>query len=485
MRAVLVSATTMLLSAILFFAQETPTTNQSPLAFTHVTVIDATGAPAQPDMTVVVSGNRITAVGNAGRVTIPRYAQVTNAKNQYLIPGLWDMHTHAFIRSRKSFPLYVMYLFLANGVTGIRDMGSPGVRDDFGDFPYMQDVEWRQAIEEGAIVGPRFNLSLTIVNGLRATGYPRAWATVADAAQAREEVIFLKKLGADFIKVYDNLSRDSYYAIADEAKKQGIPFAGHVPILISGAEASDAGQWSLEHNYGVLLGCSSEEKELMEKEDELFGTGKGTMRGELPLEDVKTLVNSYNEDKAASLFAKFVKNHTFVTPTIVRGSATPVPMSDPRVVKYFSPALRAFVYPSRRRPPNPEVLETRELMYQYTLRLVGAMQRAGVKLLAGTDNSFFGSGVHDELAELVKAGLTPMEALQTATRNPAEYLGKLDSMGTIEKGKLADLVLLDANPLESIENVRKISTVVVNGRLLDRKALDRLLAQVETAANNQ
>jgi imidazolonepropionase-like amidohydrolase len=123
-------------------------------------------------------------------------------------------------------------------------------------------------------------------------------------------------------------------------------------------------------------------------------------------------------------------------------------------------------------------------MYQYHLHIVGAMQRAGVKMLAGTDNSFFGSGVHDELGQLVKAGLTPMEALQTATRNPAEYLNKLDSMGTIEKGKSADLVLLDANPLESIENARKISAVVINGRLLDRKTLDGLLAQVEDAATS-
>src|SRR4029077_16434990 len=110
----------------------------------------------------------------------------------------------------------------------------------------------------------------------------------------------------------------------------------------------------------------------------------------------------------------------------------------------------------------------------------GAMRRSGVKMLAGTDSSFFGSAVHDELAEFVKAGLTPMQALQTATKNAAEYFGKLDSMGTVEKGKLADLVLLDANPLEAIGNVRKISSVVVNGRLLDRKALDGLLAQVES-----
>ena len=480
MKATLGLLSLIFLASPLVFAQEGPTTEQRPLAFTHATVIDATGAPAKPDMTVVVSGNHITAVGKTTQVAIPPNALVTNAQHQFLIPGLWEMHTHAFIRSRKSFPLYVMYLFIANGVTGIRDMGSAGERDDFGDFPYLQDLEWRQAIEEGAILGPRLNLSLTIVNGPHVPGYPRDWAAVADAKQAREEVIFLKKLGADLIKVYDQLPRDAYFAIADESRRQGLPFAGHVPILVSAAEASDAGQRSLEHDYAVLFGCSTKEKELMQKEEELYGAGKPLMRGILSLEDVKTLVNTYSEDKAASLFAKFVKNDTYVTPSLVRASVDRVPISDPRVVKFFSPALREYSYPPSSKAPDPEVIEAQRLMYQYHLRLVGAMQRSGVKMLVGTDSSFFGSAVHDELAEFVKAGLTPMQALQTATINPARYLGKADSMGTVEKGKLADLVLLDANPLEAIDNVRKISAVVANGRLLDRKALDRLLAQVES-----
>jgi len=483
-RVALGSLSLILLWTLPVLAQEGPSTDPRPLVFTHVTVIDATGAPPQPNMTVVISGSQITAIGKAGKVTIPPNARVMDANNKFMIPGLWDMHTHAFIRSRKSFPLYVMYLFLANGVTGIRDMGSMGARDDFGDYPYVQDLEWRQAIEAGALIGPRLNLSLTVVNGPRVQGYPRSWATVADAAEARQEVISLKQLGADFIKVYDQLSRDAYYAIAGEAKKQGLPFSGHVPILISASEASDAGQESLEHDYGVLFGCSSKESEFMAEEEKLYGTGVGRLRGILPLEDVKALVASYSDEKTASLFAKFVRNGTFVTPTLVRASVDRVPETDPRVVKYFSPALREFSYPPSAKPPGPEVREAQELMYQYHVRIVGAMQHAGVKMLAGTDNSFFGSGVHDELEQLVKAGLTPMEALQTATRNSAEYLNKLGSLGTVEKGKLADLVLLDANPLESIENARRISAVVVNGRFLDRNTLDRLLAQVEAAANN-
>jgi hypothetical protein len=464
-------------------AQEAPPADQRPLAFTHVTVIDATGTPAKPDMTVVVSTNRITSIGKTGQVTLPANVHVIDATHKFMIPGLWEMHTHAFIRSRKSFPLYLMYLFVAYGVTGIRDMGSPGLPDDFGDYPYLQDVQWRQAINEGAIIGPHLNLSLTVVNGPLVPGYPRAWAPVADAAQARDEVDYLKKLGADSIKEYDQLSRDAYFALADEAKKQGLPFAGHIPILVSAAEASDAGQRSLEHDYGVLFGCSSKEKEFMQKEEELYGSGKASMRGILRLDDVKALVNSYDEEKATRLFAKFVKNDTFVTPSLVRASVDRIPVTDPRVVKYFSPALREFAYPAHPREANPETVEAQKLMYQYHMRIVEAMQRAGVKMLVGTDSSFFGSAVHDEMAEMMKAGLTPMQALQTATKNAADYLGKSDSLGTVEKGKMADLVILDSNPLDSISNTEKISAVVLNGNLLDRKMLDRLLAQVESASH--
>ena len=479
----LASCVSIFVFSTLCFAQEAPPADQRPLAFTHVTVIDATGAPAKPDMTVVVSKNRITSIGKAGQVAVPANARVIDETHKYMIPGLWEMHTHAFIRSRKSFPLYVMYLFVAYGVTGIRDMGSPGVPDDFGDYPYVQDVQWRQAIDAGAIIGPHLNLALTVVNGPHVPGYPRYWAPVSDAAQAREEVIYLKKLGADSIKEYDQLSRDAYFALADEAKKQGIPLAGHVPILVSVAEASDAGQRSLEHDYGVLFGCSSKEAEFVQKEEALYGSGKPAMRGILRLDDVKALVNSYDEGKAASLFGKFVKNDTFVTPSLVRASVDRIPETDPRVVKYFSPALREYSYPAHPREPNPEVVEAQKLMYQYHLRLVAAMQRGGVKMLVGTDSSFFGSAVHDEMVEMVKAGLTPMQALQTATKNAADYLGKLDSLGTVEKGKSADLVLLDANPLQSISNTEKISAVVLNGNLLDRKMLDHLLAQVESASH--
>src|SRR5437667_3674468 len=210
MRAALGSLPLILLSSALVVGQAQPGGGQRPLAFTHVTVIDATGSPAQPDMTVVVTGDRISALGKFAAVAIPAAAQVIETRGKFMIPGLQEMHTHVFIRARKSFPLYTLYLFLAHGVTGVRDFGSTGVKDDFGDYPFRQDVEWRQAVAAGNILGPRINMSLTVVNGPRVDGYPRSWLTVANAAEARETDRFLKDQAADFIKEYDELSRDSY-----------------------------------------------------------------------------------------------------------------------------------------------------------------------------------------------------------------------------------------------------------------------------------
>jgi imidazolonepropionase-like amidohydrolase len=482
MRAALGLISLIVLSSVLLFGQAPSGGGQRPIAFGHVTVIDATGSPAQPDMTVVVTGDRITALGKFGSVRIPANAQIKDARGRFMIPGLQEMHTHVFIRERKSFPLYSLYLFIAHGVTGIRDFGSTGVKDDFGDYPFRQDTEWRQAVSAGSILGPRINMSLTVVNGPKVAGYPRTWLTVSNAAEAREMVRFLKDQGADFIKEYDELSPDSYFALVDEAKKQGIPVAGHVPTSVSAAEASDAGQRSLEHNYGVPSGCSSKEAEIMQKETALWGPGKPAMRGILPVDDVKAMIGSYDEAKCKALFAKFVRNNTFVDPSMLRARGGGVQASDPRVVKWFSPALREYSYPASRptNPQNPAVAEARRLAYGYHSRLVKEMQRSGVKMLVGTDDSFFGTSLHEELVEFVKAGLTPMEALQIATKNAAEYYGKLDTFGTVEKGKVADLVLLDANPLESIENTQKISAVVVGGHLLERSELDQLLTLVES-----
>jgi hypothetical protein len=249
---------------------------------------------------------------------------------------------------------------------------------------------------------------------------------------------------------------------------------------VSAAEVSNARQRSIEHTYGVLIPCSSKEEELGKILMELVPTYHAR---------AKLYANvDYNEQIAKELFAHFVKNNTFVCPTLVVWSELVFRdekdlLNDPRLKYVRSDRLEMWDRMSRK---IVEVKAELNTLCQKGLDIVGKMRRAGVDLLPGTDTGmpycFHGFGLHDELELFVQAGLSPMEALRSATYNPAKFFGKLDSMGTIEQGKVADLVLLEANPLEDISNTQKIAAVVVDGRFFQKEALQKMLAQVEAMA---
>jgi imidazolonepropionase-like amidohydrolase len=447
-----------------------------PLVFTHVTIIDATGAPAQSDRTVVIRGDRITEIDKSGTVHAPAGAHVVDATGKFLIPGLWDMHVHWLHKD-------YLPLFIANGVTGIRIMwGAP------------LHHQWRREIAQGTLLGPRLAIASPIVDGPKPI-WPGSTA-VGTAAEGRQAVIQSKQDGADFIKVYSRLPRDAYFAIADEAKKQGIPFAGHVPSAVSVIEASDAGQKSIEHLTGVLNACSTREEELRKAGEEAWANtppgqafpSRASLR---PLS--RQTLETFSPEKANALFTHLARNHTWQCPTLTvqRNMAfiqDPAVRNDPRV-RYMPPEIVSGWDPAgdfRLNDRTEEDYELARASYRKLKELIGPMRRAGVDFLAGTDvinpYCFPGFSLHDELTLLVEAGLSPMEALQAATLNPARYLGQDKDLGTIEKGKIADLVLLDASPLEDIANTRKIDAVVVSGKLHPKADLQKMLADIEALA---
>ena len=463
---------------VLLLAQPKQSNPPKPLILTHVTVIDATGAPASSDMTVIIIGDRITEIGKTRQVRLPKDAQVVDGTGKFLIPGLWDMHVHWYLKE-------YLPLFIANGVTGARLMWG---------MPMHQ--QWRKAIESGSLRGPRLVIASPIVDGPNPV-----WAgsvSVRDDGEARQAVTKARLDGADFIKVYSRLTKEAYLAIADETKKQAISFAGHVPQSITVAEASDAGQKSIEHLTGILTACSSREEELRKQTE---AAGSKLPQGQIPnpatLRQVNRLVlETFSPEKAAALFARFKRNQTWQCPTltVLRSTAflnDPNFRNDPRL-KYLPSSMsnqwdptKDFRFKSR----TAEDFELARLVFKKQLEVVGPMRRAGVEFLAGTDvlnpYCFPGFSLHDELVLLVSAGLTPMEALQAATLNPARFLGKESELGTVEKGKLADLVLLDANPLEDIHNTQKINAVMVRGKLIPSAELQRMLATIEAAANRK
>jgi imidazolonepropionase-like amidohydrolase len=452
------------------------------VVITDVTVIDATGAPPLPHTTVVIEGERITEIRPASTAQNPKRAQVVDGAGRFLIPGLWDAHVHTFVSPWQ--PDHHLPLFVANGVTGIRDMG--------GAFPVSAIDEIRAAIASGERVGPR------IVAGVMVDGPSPVWPVaeaVGTAEEGRQAVATIAAAGADFVKVYTLLPREAFLAITEAAHMAGFPFAGHVPIAVTAAEASDLGQHSIEHYSDSLLPyCSTAEaEELTELRAAAAGPDPVQAYAAIFITSLPRLLATIEPEKVEALAARFVANQTWFTPTLIVGrnaalGGDPVLTADPRLQSM--PAEVVASWNPQGTTPSPQRtaddLAIGEQLMETGAVMTLSMQRAGVALMAGTDVGLPyllpGFSLHDELALLVEAGLSPLEALQTATRNPAQAMGLGDEVGTIEVSKVAGLVLLDADPLAEITNTTGIAAVVANGRLLERPELHGLLQAAGPAA---
>ena len=470
-----------LLLALVVVCAGAPAKAQSALVLTHVTVIDTVAGVARPDQTVVISAGKIAAVGGAHTVRAPKSARILDASGKFLIPGLWDMHVH--IAGISADPAWsknvILPELLAYGITGVRDMG--------GDLDAL--LAWRRDIEAGTLTGPHIVTGgpMLIPRGKKnAEQYP-----VANADEARAAVKELKQRGADFIKIIGLPSREAFFAVADEAKKQELPFVGHVPAVITAAEASDAGMRSIEHIVysGLALDCSSREAELRE----VIAQARAKRDAKVSAQALVDAADSFNAEKAAALWTRFKKNGTWVVPTLASISVqtgsklTPEQQAqDPRLD--FVPELLRKQWD----PKSPDNQADAGTLAWWTRqfandeKLTREMRQAGVAMLAGSDSLdrfvFPGSSLHEELNLLQKNGFTPIASLQSATRDAARFLGREKDYGAVAVGAHADLVLLEANPLDDIANTSKISGVIRAGVLLDRASLDTLLTQAKAAA---
>ena len=410
------------------------------LAITHVTVINTTG-PIVRDATVVISDGRIASIGSAGP---PPSAEIVDGRGKFVIPGLWDMHVHLSWSTSSALPVFV-----ANGVTTVRDMGSTlGEIDD-----------WRTRIAAGLLTGPRIFRVGPILNGQSFNKYQMV---PGNPDETRGVARALKYIGVDFIKVHRRLPRESYFALIDEAKKLGISVVGHIPMTVTPEEASNAGQATIEHAETLFEGT--------------FSTAHKD-------EDLAQAVHRFRESgDAERLFAVFVKNHTIFDPTLAAwtSATTDQSRSDPHM-KYVAASNRNAITSI-----TPEQQQKYREVFAEFLNVVRIAHRSGVTIVTGTDTAAWripGFSLHEELAQLVQCGLTPLEALQAATITPAKAAGKADDLGSIDVGKIADLVLLDADPLEDIHNTNNIEAVIISGRLMRRADLDALLRLAETLAS--
>ncbi|GIH08498.1 amidohydrolase [Rhizocola hellebori] len=442
-----------------------PLRNDDLLVLAGATVIDGTGSPPRPDTTIVVAGDRLAWIGHHSQMPP---AEVVDVRGKFIIPGLWDMHTHDGLNDRITLALHI-----ANGVTSVREMWG---------MPQTHAV--RQRIERGQLLGPRFTIASNLIDGAQSVWAPRATEAVS-AADGRAAVRAAKLANADFIKVYSYLGQEAFYALADEAGRLGLPFAGHQPIRLPVRDVVTAGMRSFEHLFSMPTATSVHETRILQRLND-YHSSRANPGGlfDLMYEAEVEASLAHDPSKAAALYDLMAHKNCWQTPTLTvrRVSSVPADMlrDDPRL-KYIDNATRQWWTASLNRAAPPPAFT------RFRMDMVAAMERAGVGILGGTDapNPFVfpGFAAHDELELLVQAGLSPARALRTMTADAARFQGLQTTMGTVETNKVADLLVLDANPLTDIRNTQRIHAIVTRGKLITAQQRAKILAQVQEAAN--
>lgn len=462
------------------------------VALQGVTIVDLANGRLEPGQTVVWDRSRIVTAGPSASVRVPPDAKLIPGEGRFLMPGLWDMHVHLMfdIDAPKISEEQVLPLFIANGVTAVRDMSDVD-SDDYRRSAIPIKRRWDAEARAGLRTGPRIVAMGTFaVDGpgsIPQDGSVPRFLGAGTPQDARKLVRFFVDEGkADFIKVYSRIPRDSYFALMDEARRAGIVVAGHKPLAVSYVEAANAGQKSMEHAREMLLDSFPGAQDLQ----------RNPAERNLPPQRLEQILEAHDPRMLREIFDAMVRNGSYYTPTHLTrlfdwkaAARDRQYLEDPRLrllPREMREGIQEDVARTQKRAPTPADAEIYRAFFEKGLNLTRQAHAAGVKVMAGTDSGdsycFFGSGLHDELEWMAKAGLSPLEVLRAATLVPAQYMERSQDFGAVEAGRIADLLLLDRNPLEDVKNTRAIRMVVFNGRLYDRAALDGLLAGVEQAA---
>ena len=453
-------------------------------AITGVNVVDVVAGNVIPAQTVLISGDRITAVGPFASTQVPAQSQTIDGTGYYLMPGLWDMHVH--FRSNPVDPDRVLAeenagtleLFLVNGVVGVREMG--------GDLS-EHVLRWREEVKSGKRMGPRI-----LTAGRKLDVQKPAWPgsiSTTTPEEGREAVRQMKRAGADFIKVYyGEVEVAVLKAVLAEAHATGLKVVGHLPRNLLLQTAHELGMDEVEHAMYLRTPTQSDWERFVIEGQEREKAGIAIDAAEA----TRRRMWMHSKDEAKRLYPLMAARPLWITPTLVVESRVRVEIaekkfdSDPRK-KYIDPSIWASwdTTAGQRKPPAGSLLEVLKKSGRQVRELTLEAHKAGVPLLLGTDCGvsnnyvFPGWSVHEELAAMVDAGLAPADALRAATVNPAKWRGELANEGTVEKGKRADLLLLRSNPLTAIGATREIESVVTGGKLHSRRQLDAMLNVVE------
>ncbi len=452
---------------------------EKPIAITGVDVIDTNSGELRKNQTVLIIQGRIVDVGRVEELEILQNAIRVDGRGRYLMPALWDMHVHVFTFT----PLLDMPLYIGYGVTNVRDMmGCPPGGDPVAACS-EDKARWTEEALAGERIGPRIvSTTSFMANGpvilKRLPELPEFFGTSTPEQGRAFARYYAGK--ADALKVYDKIPRDAYFALVAEAKRLGVDVVGHRPHAISAIEAAE-NQKSIEHARFILHESFSGSAALREL----------AVNGEWK-EDRRRMLDEHDPEKAEAIFAAMKRSETWYVPTHLTRRVDaycddPLILEDP-LLRYMHPLVKwqwmEDVNKTLRDDPSPEARETYREFYRKGLELTGAAHQAGVNVLAGTDYIIAGATLHDELEQLVLAGLSPAEALRSATLSAAEYYGLENEYGRIAEGMKADAILLNENPLEDIRNTLSLEAVIFDGNLYDRNALDEISAYVENRAKS-
>ncbi len=417
---------------------------------TNVNIADVNTGKILKNKTLAIDNNRISAIYD-NEIVSSESTIVIDGKGKYLIPGLWDMHAHY-----KWSHVDLDPLLIANGITGIREM--------WGDMPAFVEIPKRS--QQEGLLSPNVYLSGDLIDG-NPPSFPAGCLVVTTPDEAVDAVKKQIDKNVDFIKVYSNLSEDCFMAIAREAKKKNITFAGHIPNSVSIYKAIEAGMASSEHLYGFLNACASADT------------------------SNEALISTFSEKRFDSICSVLAKSSMWLCPTLTVNRAMSylndsIFINDNRIA--YLPGYVLEIWNQKMSPFTKTEIDNfaknTRVRYLFEQSLIGKMNEKGVKFIAGTDFPnpyvFPGFSLHDELSLMVKGGMPVIDALRSATINPAIFMNRKADFGSVEAGKLANLVLLNKNPLENIENTKTIETVIVQGKVYNRKALDSMLEQAKS-----
>ncbi|OUS01043.1 hypothetical protein A9Q86_09880 [Flavobacteriales bacterium 33_180_T64] len=426
------------------------------------------------EQSLLIKNGVIIEIGDYEAFQVPKNTYIIDGKGKYAIPGLWDMHAHvnSILAPHFSFPLYI-----SNGVTHIRDMG--------GHAEFTLKKEWRAQIEANTLLGPRLEgIGSTFVSNLTSVEHTNA---IINSFSGEMN---------DFVKTYNGILPKYYFQLLDEAEKKSISILGHRPRAVSAIEASKAGHKSFEHARLFLFECYSGSEELRAK---YLTRYKGEFNEGGALDNttaLRDMIDNHSESMFEDLVNEMVKNNTWFCPTHLTRKMDAYAdneayLNDPRLKYINAIERRNWIGDTKgmiNMDPTPEGRKTYMDFYKKGLELTGKAHKAGVKILAGTDANdtfcFPGFSIHDELLELVKAGLKPSEALKSATIHPASYFNLSHKYGTLEIGKVADIIILEKNPLSNIANTKKINMIIDGRHVYSRSNLDEILTFVELMNGN-